>query len=141
MRSTGNRRAGRDPTGLPSLHPREIASGAGEFREARHQLLHTFVGERDSDLFIVIARVAYRLIGDEARALGAVSVVSGTLGVLAIAAFFRKVSASDPLATTLAVTRCLPLGAYSRETFDATTTLLTGPAAGPSQLRSRIGSR
>src|SRR5207244_12320350 len=36
--------------------PSERALGASEFCEARHQLLHAFVGKSDCDLFIVIPR-------------------------------------------------------------------------------------
>src|SRR3989454_2358032 len=58
VRFPGKRRAGRDSTGLTNRRSDGFPLGATKLREARHELLHSFVGERDSHLFIVVPRDA-----------------------------------------------------------------------------------
>ena len=63
------------PPSLEDLDSINFAFGIHVFDVARHQ-----PHPPGYPLFIVIARVVYRLIPNEPQALGAVSVVSGTLG-------------------------------------------------------------
>ena len=64
-------------------------------------------------MFIVVAKAVHAVVPSEGTALSVVSVVAGTLGVLAMAALFRRVERTDasiawPLAAT-AVAMTAPL--------------------------------
>jgi len=89
------------PQSLEDLDSINFALGIHDFDVARHQ-----PHPPGYPIFILLARGAYRVIGSEPRALAAVSVVAGALGVIAIAALFRRVGSPDGglLATLIAIT-------------------------------------
>ena len=91
------------PQSLEDLDSINFAFGLHDFDVTRHQ-----PHPPGYPLFIVAARAAYTLTGSEPRALALVSVVSGALGILAIAALFRRLSPSASVLAT-AVAAAAPL--------------------------------
>ena len=73
------------PASLEDLDSINFALGVRHFDVAQHQ-----PHPPGYPLFIVVAKAAHALIPSEAHALAAVSIVGGSLGVLAIAALFRR---------------------------------------------------
>jgi hypothetical protein len=91
------------PSSLEDLDSINFALGLHEYDVARHR-----PHPPGYPVFIAIGRVARQVIDDDARALAITGVLAGTVGVLAIAALFRRLDAEDRLlaivATALAVT-------------------------------------
>src|SRR6266850_1095044 len=94
------------PVSLEDLDSINFALGVRHFDVAEHQ-----PQPPGYPLFILAAKGAHALIPSEAKALAVVSIVAGTLGVLAIAALFRRLHSHDApssvwvaAATALAVT-------------------------------------
>ena len=73
------------PASLEDLDSINFALGVRHFDVAEHQ-----PHPPGYPLFIVAAKAAHAFIPSEARALAAVSIIGGSLGVLAIAALFRR---------------------------------------------------
>ena len=76
------------PASLEDLDSINFALGVRHFDVARHQ-----PHPPGYPLFIAVAKVVHALVPSEATALGLVSVVSATLGIVAIAALFRRLDA------------------------------------------------
>jgi hypothetical protein len=99
------------PASLEDLDSINFALGLRRFDVAEHQ-----PHPPGYPLFILAAKAMNALVGTEAGALAAVSIVSGALGVLAIAALFRALdglriipgdrSAAWPIAATAVAVTC-----------------------------------
>jgi hypothetical protein len=89
------------PVSLEDVDSINFALGIRRFDVAQHQ-----PHPPGYPVFIAAAKAANALAGSEARALGALSVASGALGVLALAWLFRQLAGGDrhaawPIAATL----------------------------------------
>ena len=89
------------PSSLEDLDSINFALGIRHFDVAQHQ-----PHPPGYPVFILIAKAVHAVVPTEARALGLLSAVAGALGVLAIAACFRRceADASPPSGWTLAAT-------------------------------------
>ena len=92
------------PKSLEDLDSINFALGLRQFDVAQHQ-----PHPPGYPVYVVVASIVRGIVRDEARALGLVSVVAGTLGVLAIGAFFLRLerlhgSSAFVPATALAMT-------------------------------------
>src|SRR5881628_2407696 len=79
------------PSSLEDLDSINFALGVRHFDVAQHQ-----PHPPGYPLFILIGKAVRGFIPDEPRALAAVSVIAGTLGVVAIAALFGRLDAASP---------------------------------------------
>src|SRR6185295_18733722 len=87
------------PQSLEDLDSINFALGVRHFDVAEHQ-----PHPPGYPLFILAARTAHALIPSEASALAVVSIVAGTLGILAIAALFGRLAPDVPRAWIAAAT-------------------------------------
>src|SRR4029450_10214842 len=78
------------PASLEDVDSINFALGVQRFDVAQHQ-----PHPPGYPVFIAAAKGARALVGSDARALGALSIVSGALGVLAIAWLFRRLAIDD----------------------------------------------
>jgi hypothetical protein len=87
------------PASLEDLDSINFALGVREFNVAQHQ-----PHPPGYPVYIFAAKAANLLTGSEVAALGAVSIVAGTLGVLAVGALFRRLDAGGSPAWWIAAT-------------------------------------
>jgi hypothetical protein len=87
------------PASLEDLDSINFALGVGHFDVTQHQ-----PHPPGYPLFILLAKAAHTVVPSEAKALAAVSIAAGTLGVLAIAWLFRRVDGHMPTAWWTAAT-------------------------------------
>ena len=78
------------PASLEDLDSINFALGIRQFDVAHHQ-----PHPPGYPVFIVIAKAMHAVVPAEATALGLLSVAAGSLGVLALAALFRRLDGSD----------------------------------------------
>src|SRR5689334_22552892 len=76
------------PRSLEDLDSINFALGVQQFDVAHHQ-----PHPSGYPVYIALAKIAHALIPGDARALGVLSVVAGTLGILAIGALFQRLDA------------------------------------------------
>lgn len=87
------------PASLEDLDSINFALGVGHFDVAQHQ-----PHPPGYPLFILLGKAAHAVVPSEAKALAAVSVAAGTLGVLAIAGLFRRVDGRSSTSWWIAAT-------------------------------------
>ena len=95
------------PKSLEDLDSINFALGLRQFDVAQHQ-----PHPPGYPVYVVVASIVRGIVRDEARALGLVSVVAGTLGVLAIGAFFlrlERLHGSSAFVPATALTMTAPL--------------------------------
>jgi hypothetical protein len=87
------------PASLEDLDSINFALGIGRFDVTQHQ-----PHPPGYPLFILLAKATHTVIPSEAKALAALSIAAGTLGVLAIAALFRRVDGQASTSWWIAAT-------------------------------------
>jgi hypothetical protein len=85
------------PASLEDVDSINFALGIRRFDVAQHQ-----PHPPGYPVFVLIAKAMQKAVSSEATALGLVSIVAGTLGVLAMAAFYRRLDGTGPNAWSLA---------------------------------------
>ncbi|PYR40746.1 MAG: hypothetical protein DMF95_32785 [Acidobacteria bacterium] len=85
------------PASLEDLDSINFALGIRHFDVAHHQ-----PHPPGYPVFMLIAKAMQKAVSSEATALGLVSIVAGTLGVLAMAALYRRLNGPGPNASSLA---------------------------------------
>src|SRR5436309_13657765 len=85
------------PASLEDLDSINFALGIRHFDVAHHR-----PHPPGYPVFMLIAKAMQKAVSSEATALGLVSIVAGTLGVLAMAALYRRLNGPGPNASSLA---------------------------------------